>query len=102
MCFFAKPASASRPANKIFKQVASPAEVSEADHLHGPAHIKAEPGSPAAELIDSATSNDDLIFMLSSSSKFAPLSKLYSDDLPPITLPPDYKYKPKIPSSSSR
>ena len=79
--------------------MASPAEVIESDHLHGPPHIKVEPGSPEAELFDSSSCNDDLVFMLSSSSKFSPLARLYSDELPPITLPAEFRYKPKVPSS---
>jgi hypothetical protein len=86
----------------LFRQVASPAEVNESDHLHGPPHIKVEPASPETELMDSTNNNDDLVFMLSSSSKFSPLLKLYSDDLPPITLPPEFRYKPKVHTSTAR
>jgi hypothetical protein len=85
----------------FFSQVASPAEVTDGDHLHGPPHIKVEPPSPDSELMESTNGNDDLVFMLSSSSKFAPLHKLYSDDLPPLILPPDFRYKPKLQSAST-
>jgi hypothetical protein len=52
--------------------------------------------------MDASSGNDDLVFMLSSSSKFAPLLKLYSDELPPLTLPQEFRYKPKPPSASNR
>jgi hypothetical protein len=44
--------------------------------------------------------NDDSGIMLAS-SKFAPLLKLYSDDLPPLNIPQDFRYKPKQQSAAT-
>ena len=72
-----------------------PAENMDVDH-----HIKAEPSSPtAADLMD--WNSDDSSVMLAS-SKFAPLSKLYSDDLPALILPNECMYKPRERSSQPR
>ena len=72
--------------------IASPADPM--DHDGFSCHIKQEPRSPACPTsatvphnakTDEAGENDDLSIMLSS-SKFAPLSRLYSDNLPPCLL----------------
>merc|ERR1719402_959055 len=72
------------------------------DHDGFSCHIKQEPRSPAGPTTaavphnaktDEAGENDDLSIMLSS-SKFAPLSRLYSDNLPPLSLPMEAVWKP--------
>lgn len=68
----------------------SPAECTmEVDH----AQVKMEPFSPAPDLTDWWTGGEDFDYTLSS-SKFAPLKRLYSDTLPALNQPQEYKYKP--------
>ena len=72
----------------------SPADgTMEVDH----AHVKMEPFSPAPDLTDWWTGGEDFDYTLSS-SKFAPLKRLYSDALPALNPPAEFKYKPQRPS----
>ena len=71
----------------------SPADgTMEVDH-----HIKMEPFSPAPDLtewwITSGGSSEDMD--VSIKSQFAPVKRLYSDNLPALNLPSEYKYKPR-------
>ena len=69
----------------------SPAECTmEVDH----AHVKMEPFSPAPDLTDWWTGGEDFDYTLSS-SKFAPLKGLYSDSLPSLNAPSEFRYKPQ-------
>ena len=71
----------------------SPADgTMEVDH-----HIKMEPFSPAPDLtewwITSGGSSEDMDVTIK--SQFAPIKRLYSDTLPALNLPNEYKYKPR-------
>jgi hypothetical protein len=56
--------------------------------------VKMEPFSPAPDLTDWWTGGEDFDYTLSS-SKFAPLKRLYSDGLPTLITPTEFKYKPQ-------
>ena len=56
--------------------------------------VKMEPFSPAPDLTDWWTGGEDFDYTMSS-SKFAPLKRLYSDGLPSLITPAEFKYKPQ-------
>ena len=56
--------------------------------------LKMEPFSPAPDLTDWWTGGEDFDYTLSS-SKFAPLKRLYSDGLPALHTPAEFRYKPQ-------
>lgn len=69
----------------------SPADgTMEVDH----GHVKMEPFSPAPDLTDWWTGGEDFDYTISC-SKFAPLKRLYSDTLPDLKTPSEFKYKPQ-------
>ena len=57
--------------------------------------VKMEPFSPAPDLTDWWTGGEDFDAPFLSSSKFAPLKRLYSDGLPALITPTEFKYKPQ-------
>jgi len=75
--------------------IASPADTLDHDgfSVSVPPHVKHEPRSPMAGGYGEDLQDDDLSIMLAS-SKFAPLSRLYSDTLPDLVLPMDCVWKP--------
>ena len=86
------------PPSHEHNQITSPAEiVMDMDHP-GPhsmlGGIKGEPGTSGQDLMDWSCSTEDASLMLSSSI-FAPLIKLYSDEFSPIVLSADMCYKPR-------
>lgn len=96
------------PPSHEHNQITSPAEVvMDIDHHHhhtglhlNAAGVKVEPGmmmNPGQDLMDWSSSTEDASLMLSSSI-FAPLVKLYSDDFAPIVLSAEMSYKPRLKS----
>lgn len=82
------------PPSHEHPSIASPADTLDHDgfSVHVPSHVKQEPRSPMAGYGEDLQ-DDDLSIMLAS-SKFAPLSRLYSDTLPELVVPMECVWKP--------